>query len=692
MQEKPIKKVDDFMIDKEDTTRLFCPHCVVPLERVNEGLFCRRCQRTYKVVDGVATFIEKSKYWGEIPQNEMQIINKRIRKEYWKSVLENFSSELVTKKRYFIENLKRANFHFLCNLDSNASVLDVGSGMGTISEALSYYYKRVTAIEPVSERIIFSSNRFKQENIKNVTLIQTDLNHLPFPKRSFDLIILNGVLEWIALYDPNKPPEIVQLEILKKLYELLKSGGILYIGIENRIGITFFFGRVDHNYLSYTSLMPRFIANMITKIKKGYPYRTYTYSLKGYKSLLSRAGFKEIDFFYPYGGYNNPKRIVPLSKKILKTYFSLFMKSKNQIKSGFKKGLALCGGFNWLAPDFAICARKKGIRQINAIERMIRRAITKVGYSKFSNEFSFIVNNTSETHITFIVFINLYQHPFLVVTHSFKKDFNKIIEREYRNLKFIRSLLPEDMRKYIPKPIFIDYIENRAILIKGFVSGKNLEVQMNKKKLVLMLSKIAEWNLEFNKVFGKYEILFEKKKVEELLFIPMKQFSEKNQFDIPENFYVWIEEEIKKYKHYVLLMSPQHGDFWHGNIVESCNRLGVYDWEFFGEVNIPLFDFFHFLTMLLTSPENFAKNRKENFSILFFSIDKFSTIIREKVFEVMGKMEIDEEITTILYFLYLINFYDKISVKFLSQEVTEDMVHFIKRFILMRNNFIFNRD
>ncbi|GAI92803.1 unnamed protein product, partial [marine sediment metagenome] len=172
------------------------------------------------------------------------------------------------------------------------------------------------------------------------------------------------------------------------------------------------------------------------------------------------------------------------------------------------------------------------------------------------------------------------------------------------------------MRKSVPIPIFIDYIENRAILIKGFVRGENLEVQMNKKKLVLMLSKIVEWNLEFNKIFAKYEILFEKKRVDELLFIPMKEFSEKNKFDIPQEFYVWIEKEIKKYKHYVVPMSPQHGDFWHGNIVESCNHLGIYDWEFFGKVNIPLFDFFHFLTMLLTSPENFAKNRKENFSIL----------------------------------------------------------------------------
>ena len=694
MQEEPIKNVDGFMIDKKDTTRLFCPHCTIPLERVNEGLFCRRCQRTYKVVDGVPTFIEKSLYWGEIPQSEMQIINKRIKREYWKSVLDNFPSESAQKKRYFIENLTRANFHFLCGLNSDSSVLDIGSGMGTISESLSYYYKRVTAIEPVLERIIFSSIRFKQENIKNITLIRTDLNNLPFARSNFDLIIMNGVLEWVALYDPNKPPEIVQLEILKKLYRLLKPGGILYIGIENRIGFPYFLGSLDHSYLPYTSLMPRFLASWITKIKRGYPYRTYTYTLKGYKNLLSKADFKKINFYYPYGGYNNPTQIVPLAPKILKAYFSSFIRSGSGLKRLLKKvskRLALSGAINWLSPDFLIFARKKGAKQINELERAICRAITKAGHGNYAKEFLFIMKNTSETHITLLVFIKLYQHPFLVVTYSLRERFNKIVEKEYGIIQYIRGLLPEDMRQSLPRPILLDYVEKRAVLIKGFIKGKKLEAQLNKKKLFLITNQVTKWLLEFHRIFAKNEVLFGKKRLNDLLYFPLKQFSTKNKFNIPKDFYAWIEKKVEKFENHSVQMSPQHGDFWYGNIVLSNTRLGIYDWEFFGEVNLPLFDLFHFLTTLLTSPDILVKSRKENFNILF-SINQLSGFMRGKVFEIADKMRIEKEIVTFLYFLYLLNFYDKISVKFQNREITKDMAQFIKIFILKKDQFILNRD
>lgn len=436
--------------------------------------------------------------------------------------------------------------------------------------------------------------------------------------------------------------------------------------------------------------MPRFIANMVTQIRRGYPYQTYTYTSRGYKYLLSRAGFKEIDFFYPYGGYNDARQMVPLNSKMLDTYFLLVNKSSSQLKRLVKRGLAITGAFNWLAPSFLIFSRKKGAEQTTSLTRLIKRAICKVGHANFSNKFFLIVNNTSETHITFLVFIGLYRNPSLVVTHSLRKGFNKIFEKEYINIQRIRHLLPDNMKQSIPIPISLDYSEKRAVCIKSFIKGRKLGNKLSKREILSITDHVAEWLLEFHKIFAEKKVLFEKKRLNDLLYSPLKQFSTKNKFDIPINFYAWIEKKVEKFENHSVQMSPQHGDFWYGNTVLSNNRLGIYDWEFFGEVNLPLFDLFHFLTILLTSPDILYKDREKNFDILF-SHNELSKIMKKTVYEVAKKIEIDDEMVDFLYFLYLINFYNKISLKFLCQENIDYIKHFIMRFIIMTDSFILNK-
>jgi len=96
----------------------------------------------------------------------------------------------------------------------------------------------------------------------------------------------------------------------------LKPAGVLLIGIENRIGLHSFLGRIDHSGLPFTSLMPRWMASVYMKIRQpGFHrtllnssagYRTYTYSPWGYRKLLREAGFHDVDFWWPRDGYNLP--------------------------------------------------------------------------------------------------------------------------------------------------------------------------------------------------------------------------------------------------------------------------------------------------------------------------------------------------------------------------------------------------
>ncbi|MEK7138176.1 MAG: hypothetical protein AAB787_01575, partial [Patescibacteria group bacterium] len=101
-----------------------------------------------------------------------------------------------------------------------------------------------------------------------------------------------------------------QIECLKTCKKLLKKGGFLYIGIENRFAAAYLRG-IDHSGLRFTSYMPRWLANIFTKLKKGHRYDTYTYNVSGYRKLLKSAGFDDPNFYLVYPGYNLPRIIIP---------------------------------------------------------------------------------------------------------------------------------------------------------------------------------------------------------------------------------------------------------------------------------------------------------------------------------------------------------------------------------------------
>src|SRR5262249_26172289 len=146
---------------------------------------------------------------------------------------------------------------------------------------------------------------------------------------SQDIILMNGVLEWLPLSEPEMRPDKVQLGSLRRAWEMLSTGGQLYLGIENRMSISMFRGNRDHSGLKYTGLMPRCVANLICRrfprryrSEANVGYRTYTYTLWGYKRMLRKAGFHKVRAYWPIPGYNEPYQVIPIKNRILKYWES----------------------------------------------------------------------------------------------------------------------------------------------------------------------------------------------------------------------------------------------------------------------------------------------------------------------------------------------------------------------------------
>lgn len=284
----------------------------------------------------------KNRYWGKIPEADLEKALNIIDSEGWDSFAKQFSDRLD-----FTTEENRADWRFFVPLNKNSVVLDVGAGLGRISIPLARIVKKVIACDTSVVRMRFLKKLAESKGLNNIDVIVADIFEPPFEKESFDLIVMNGVLEWVGKTDRYKDPREAQIASLKICKGLLKKGGFIYVGIENRFAAAYLRG-IDHNGLRFTSYMPRWLANIYTRAKKDHSYDTYTYTMSGYRKLFEEGGFSNPDFYLVYPGYNRPRIIIPYHDLNLLKYTVLTMMSGN---TTFRKLARLLGRFSitmWL--------------------------------------------------------------------------------------------------------------------------------------------------------------------------------------------------------------------------------------------------------------------------------------------------------------------------------------------------------
>ena len=295
-----------------------CPDCRGRLIKAEKCYICENCKLKWEIRNNIPIFSKYDFYWNRIPRERMRLINMYAAKGNWRSALNEL---LFPNERYLFDyatNKIRTNWINLLPLSSETKALDIGCNLGLISVELSKSCKFVIAADPTLETLEFVDIRRRQEKISNlypVCIPPLDFASLPFPDSYFDVVILNGVLEWVGGLNKKLKPMEVQKEGLKEIKRVLKPGGCLYIGIENRFSYSYFLGSFDHSGLPFTSILPRALSNILTQLFKNKDYRTYTYSYYGYKSLLENVGFSDIKFYLPIPSYRYPELILPLDNK-----------------------------------------------------------------------------------------------------------------------------------------------------------------------------------------------------------------------------------------------------------------------------------------------------------------------------------------------------------------------------------------
>ncbi len=292
-----------------------CPICRRTISPQGETLQCPQCGRSFPVANGIPDFSTRSHYWNQVSPEQMQLLLEAAETHGYRyavdKVLTAFTSPHMAG---YVLGESRADFRCLLPLTRTSHVLDLGAGWGAVACTLAPITGAVTAVDTNPHTLRFVEIRARQSGIHNLYPVRIDPlddGRLPFPDDAFDIAIMNGVLEWVGEASTDLSPVQAQMRCLQEVRRVLRPSGTLFVGIENRYAFGYFLGARDHSRVPYTSLMPRPLANVFTRLLLSRPYRTYTYSLQGYRHLLSAAGFTEPEPYIALPSYRDPEYILP---------------------------------------------------------------------------------------------------------------------------------------------------------------------------------------------------------------------------------------------------------------------------------------------------------------------------------------------------------------------------------------------
>jgi len=172
---------------------------------------------------------------------------------------------------------------------TGAKVLEVGSGCGAITGALSRKAASVTCVELSKKRS--QINAYRHRECDNVTIHVGNFKDIePELEADFDYICLIGVFEYAQSYMGGDTP---YEDFLKILLSHLAPEGRLLIAIENKFGLKYFAGCKEDHLGTYFSGIENYASGGGVR----------TFSRQGLERIFQACGVEEWHFYYPYPDY-----------------------------------------------------------------------------------------------------------------------------------------------------------------------------------------------------------------------------------------------------------------------------------------------------------------------------------------------------------------------------------------------------
>lgn len=226
-------------------TRQLLPMRTCPLERPTTNLRCGGGSQLSTPADPDAQFIACFDETSEFDPTHPKYASYR-----------SFNLSAVDRGRLIVKRLaKKARI-------DGAQALDIGAGSGGIAIALAEAGASVDAVEPDPVRFRWATERIAGHGVP-VRLSSSSGESLPFDAATFDLVILDSVIEHVE--NPRR--------VIREVARVLRPGGIAYLVSPNKLS-AFNILRDPHYEMFGVVLLPHLLGKLyverVRRVDRGY--------------------------------------------------------------------------------------------------------------------------------------------------------------------------------------------------------------------------------------------------------------------------------------------------------------------------------------------------------------------------------------------------------------------------------------
>jgi len=269
-----------------------------------------------KTEDGIIVETGSAGTYSDIPVENVKTVLDQFASKPWRQAFKELYESKNPWLYRIVTDPSRAMPIEVLNLARNGACLDVGSGWGQLCIPAAQWGGRVVALDLTLDRLRILRSIARQEGAA-ITLAKGNVLSFPFREGTFDLVMFNGTLEWVGTgREADRTIRQCQVLALQNVARAAKADGVIYLGIENSIGLKYLMGaRDDHTSLvNYSFLSEAEAEALLRSMVGGDRPSAKTWGLNQLKQLAGEAGLAVKSVFGCFPDYKIPRHIVPLDE------------------------------------------------------------------------------------------------------------------------------------------------------------------------------------------------------------------------------------------------------------------------------------------------------------------------------------------------------------------------------------------
>lgn len=226
---------------------------------------------------------------GEIEDRLLDIVMNNDEEDYNQIISDSREWTIM----YHLSHI-RQNIAGSIELDKDTSVLEIGSGCGAVTGALSDRAGSVTCVELSKKRSMI--NAYRNRHRENIEIMVGNFQDIEKSLGQYGCITLIGVFEYADAYIDSENPYEEFLAIIKKH---LKPDGKIVMAIENKMGLKYFAGCREDHFGDYFEGIENYTNTKGVK----------TFTRRELELMFNNTGLRSYTFYYPYPDYKFPTKV-----------------------------------------------------------------------------------------------------------------------------------------------------------------------------------------------------------------------------------------------------------------------------------------------------------------------------------------------------------------------------------------------